>query len=34
MDIMMESVENVLGKSVEIEEVNKIFKKEILKWPK
>ena len=34
MDIMMGSVEGVTGKSVEIEEVAKIFKKEILKWPK
>ena len=34
MDIMMESMENLLGKNIEIEEVNKIFKKEILKWPK
>ena len=34
MDIMMQSVEGTLGKSVEIDEVSKIFKKEILKWPK
>jgi len=34
MDIMMASVEGILGDNVEIEEVNKIFKKEIVKWPK
>ena len=33
MDIMMTSCESILSKTVDIEDVNKTFKKEILKWP-
>jgi len=34
MDIMITSMESVLNKPIEIGEVEKIFKQEILKWPK
>jgi lipoate-protein ligase B len=34
MDIMMTSMESILDKNIDIDEVNKIFNKEIIQWPK
>ncbi|MGA2775110.1 MAG: lipoyl(octanoyl) transferase LipB [Candidatus Omnitrophota bacterium] len=34
MDIMMTSMESILGENIDIDKVGKIFNKEIMQWPK